>query len=145
MQDDARITLKLLDDLLGGPAGDRVGVRLWDGTRWPDDRPRDATLVLRHPGALRAMFRAGTELALSEAYLHDDFDIEGDILAVHGLGGFQPGPLIVVDGLQFAGPGHLGIELPRAMGQIGLGGLLFLLLYLKSDIRRIDKTPEPAA
>ena len=82
--DAARITLKLLDSLFGG-AGADVAVRLWDGTRWPDDRPRAATLVLRHPGALRAMFRAGTELALSEAYLYDDFDIEGDMLAVHDL------------------------------------------------------------
>lgn len=83
--DAARITLGLLDDLFGGAAGADVAVRLWNGTHWPDDRPRAATLVLRHPGALRAMFRAGTELALSEAYLYDDFDIEGDILAVHGL------------------------------------------------------------
>ena len=82
--DAARVTLELLDDLFGH--GGDVGVRLWDGTRWPaDERPRAATLVLRHPGALRAMFRAGTELALSEAYLHDDFDIEGDIFAVHVL------------------------------------------------------------
>ena len=83
--DAARITLKLLDDLLGRPADGRVGARLWDGTRWPDDRPRDATLVLRHPGALRAMFRAGTELALSEAYLYDDFDVEGDIESIFSL------------------------------------------------------------
>jgi cyclopropane-fatty-acyl-phospholipid synthase len=85
MTDAARISLKLLDDLLGREADGRVGARLWDGTRWPDGRPRDATLVLRHPGALRAMFRAGTELALSEAYLHDDFDIEGDVESVFGL------------------------------------------------------------
>jgi cyclopropane-fatty-acyl-phospholipid synthase len=83
--DAARITLGLLDDLIGRENDGRVGVRLWDGTPWPDDRPREATLVLRHPGALRVMFRAGTELALSEAYLYDDFDIEGDIFAVHGL------------------------------------------------------------
>ena len=83
--DAARITLRLLDSLFGRGGDGSVGARLWDGTRWPDERPRAATLVLRHPGALRAMFRAGTELALSEAYLHDDFDIEGDILAVHGL------------------------------------------------------------
>jgi cyclopropane-fatty-acyl-phospholipid synthase len=83
--DAARITRELLDDLFGRGGDGSVGARLWDGTRWPDDRPRTATLVLRHPGALRAMFRAGTEIALSEAYLHDDFDIEGDILAVHGL------------------------------------------------------------
>jgi cyclopropane-fatty-acyl-phospholipid synthase len=85
VEDAARISLKLLDDLIGRGADGRVGVRLWDGTRWPDERPRDATLVLRHPGALRAMFRAGSELALSEAYLYDDFDIEGDVESVFGL------------------------------------------------------------
>jgi cyclopropane-fatty-acyl-phospholipid synthase len=85
MEDAARISRKLLDDLIGREVGGRVGVRLWDGTRWPDERPRATTLVLRHPGALRAMFRAGTELALSEAYLYDDFDIEGDIESIFGL------------------------------------------------------------
>ncbi len=72
-------TLQILDELLGRDALMNVGFRLWDGTLWPDDRPRMATLVLRHPGALRQMFSAGTEKALAEAYLHDDFDIEGDI------------------------------------------------------------------
>jgi len=85
VEDAARISLKLLDELIGRQADARVGVRLWDGTRWPDDRPTDATLVLRHPGALRAMFRAGTELALSEAYLYDDFDVEGDIGSIFSL------------------------------------------------------------
>jgi cyclopropane-fatty-acyl-phospholipid synthase len=47
------------------------------------DRP--VWLVLQHPGALRAMFLPGTELALAEAYLYDDFDIEGDIIAVFDL------------------------------------------------------------
>jgi cyclopropane-fatty-acyl-phospholipid synthase len=85
VKDAARVSLKLLDDLIGRDPGGRVGVRLWDGTRWPDDRPRAAMLVLRHPGALRAMFRAGSELALSEAYLYDDFDIEGDVESVFDL------------------------------------------------------------
>jgi cyclopropane-fatty-acyl-phospholipid synthase len=87
VDDAARVSLKLLDDLIGRGADGRVGVRLWDGTRWPDERPRAATLVLRNPGALRAMFRAGTELALSEAYLYDDFDVEGDIESIFGLPG----------------------------------------------------------
>jgi cyclopropane-fatty-acyl-phospholipid synthase len=85
VEDAARVSLKLLDELIGQRAGGRVGVRLWDGTLWPDDRPREATLVLHHPGALRAMFRSASELALSEAYLYDDFDIEGDIQRVHDL------------------------------------------------------------
>ena len=65
-------------DTDGGQAG--IAARLWDGSRWPDDRPSPrATLVLKHPGALRAMFLSGTELRLSEAYLYDDFDVEGDL------------------------------------------------------------------
>ena len=58
-------------------------VRLWDGTQWPaeTDPPR-FTLVLKHPGALRRMFRdPSTDLYLGEAYVYDDFDIEGEIEA----------------------------------------------------------------
>lgn len=80
-----QISLKLLDQIIGPAAGDKVGVRLWDGTLWPAAVPRPVTLVLKHPGALRAMFLAGTELGLSEAYLYDDFDIEGDIHQVFDL------------------------------------------------------------
>jgi len=78
-------TLRILDGVFDAEAKQRVGVRLWDGTRWPDDAPRPATLALNHPGALRTMFLPGTELALAEAYLYDDFDIVGDIEAVFGL------------------------------------------------------------
>jgi cyclopropane-fatty-acyl-phospholipid synthase len=42
-------------------------------------------LALNHPGALRAMFLPGNELGLAEAYLFDDFDIEGDIIQVFTL------------------------------------------------------------
>jgi cyclopropane-fatty-acyl-phospholipid synthase len=41
--------------------------------------------VLKHAGALRAMFGAGTELGLGEAYLYNDFDIEGQAENVFGL------------------------------------------------------------
>src|SRR5512142_1865918 len=80
-----RLTLDVLQSLLTGDAARQVGVRLWDGTRWPDDRRRAATLVLKHPGALRAMFLPGTEVGLGEAYLYDDFDIEGNAEAVFAL------------------------------------------------------------
>ncbi|NIA16665.1 MAG: methyltransferase domain-containing protein, partial [Nitrospiraceae bacterium] len=62
-----------------------IGVRLWDGTLWPDAHPRSVTIVLKHASALSAMFRAGTELALAEAYVYDDFDIVGDIESIFGL------------------------------------------------------------
>ena len=81
----ARLTLRLLDELFGGDATHRVGVRLWDSTPWPDDAPRPATVVLKHPGALSEMFLPGSELGLGEAYLYDDFDVEGDIEAVFDL------------------------------------------------------------
>ncbi len=74
----ARITLGLLDDWFGGSAKS-VGATLWDGSRWPDDGPRPAMLVLKHPGSMREMFMSGTELGLAEAYLHDHFDVEGDM------------------------------------------------------------------
>ena len=80
-----QITLDTLELLFKGDAARKVGVRLWDGTHWPDDEPRPATLVLKHPGALRAMLLPGTEVGLGEAYLYDDFDIEGNIESVFGL------------------------------------------------------------
>lgn len=78
----AGITRSILADIFRIDGASPVTVRLWDGTTWPDDAPRRATLVLRHPGALRAMFGSGTELGLSEAFLYDDFDIEGDVEGV---------------------------------------------------------------
>jgi cyclopropane-fatty-acyl-phospholipid synthase len=78
-KEEAReLTTQLLDKLFDKEAARRVNVRLWDGTVWPDDAPRSATLVLKHPGALRAMFLPGTEVGLGEAYIYDDFDIEGE-------------------------------------------------------------------
>jgi len=79
------VALRVIGRIFAGPATSDLGVRLWDGTRWPDEAARRATLVLRHPGSLRAMFLPGSELALAEAYLYDDFDIEGEIEVVFAL------------------------------------------------------------
>lgn len=81
----AELTIGLLRDLFKDEALQKVGVRLWDGTRWPDDRPRPTTLLLNHPGALRSMFLPGTEVGLGEAYLYNDFDVEGNLEAVFSL------------------------------------------------------------
>ena len=86
-QEHVRITHRLLDELFGDESPDKLAVRLWDGSQWPDERTRPVTLILRHPGALRAMFARGSELALSEAYLYDDYDIEGSIESVFDLAG----------------------------------------------------------
>jgi cyclopropane-fatty-acyl-phospholipid synthase len=79
-------TLDFLGELWAGYPRD-FAVRLWDGTVLePVDgaEPR-FTLVLRHSGALRAMFWPPGELTLSDAYLYDDFDVEGDLEAVFPL------------------------------------------------------------
>jgi len=72
-------TVDFLGRLLSHGRPDEVGFRLWDGTRWPDQRPRAATLVLNHPGALREMLSAGNAKGLAEAFLRGDFDVEGDM------------------------------------------------------------------
>jgi cyclopropane-fatty-acyl-phospholipid synthase len=77
------ITLSLLNDTLGSAPLQNVAVRLWDGTIWKPDPgssdPIRCTLVLKHPGALRRMFLPPSGRKLGEAYIYDDFDIEGEI------------------------------------------------------------------
>ena len=76
-------TTSLLQDLLGSSSQHNFTVRLWDGTTWkpkPDNNePPRFTLILQHPGALRRMFFPPSELNLFEAYIYNDFDVEGDI------------------------------------------------------------------
>jgi len=77
--EQVQLTTRILKQLIDEESAKRMNVRLWDGTSWPDEAPRQATLVLKHPGALREMFQPGTEVGLGEAYLYDDFDFEGDL------------------------------------------------------------------
>lgn len=81
-------TCHVLSEIFAGCSLGKVGVRLWDDTAWPDDRPRKTMLALKHPGALSRMFLPGTEVGLAEAYLRNDFDIEGDIEAAFEVGDF---------------------------------------------------------
>jgi cyclopropane-fatty-acyl-phospholipid synthase len=73
------ISTRILSNLFDEAALRKLRIRLWDGSYWPNPESRPVTIVLRHPGALRAMFLPGTEVGLGEAYIYDDFDIEGDI------------------------------------------------------------------
>jgi cyclopropane-fatty-acyl-phospholipid synthase len=79
-----QVTLSFLQDVLRSAPASNVAVRLWDGTTWKQDpaAPTRCTLVLQHPGALRRMFLPPSEMNLAEAYLYDDFDIEGEIEAL---------------------------------------------------------------
>ena len=72
-------TVSFLNKLFAHTPLEHVSIRLWNGALWPDDQPRAATIVLKHPGALREMLADGTVKGLGEAYLRNDFDVEGDI------------------------------------------------------------------
>ena len=80
--------IQVLNEIFADCSLDRVAVRLWNGKPWPDERPRPATIVLKHPGALRRMFLPGSEIGLAEAYMYDDFDLEGDIEAAFDIADF---------------------------------------------------------
>src|ERR1041385_3639633 len=81
-------TRRVLSEIFTGISLEKVGVRLWNGAVWPDSQPRKAILRLNHPRALSQMFLPGTEAGLAEAYLHDHFDIEGDIESAFEIGDF---------------------------------------------------------
>jgi cyclopropane-fatty-acyl-phospholipid synthase len=76
-----RASRRITDLLAGLASNPPPRVRAWDGSEWgPESSP--ATLVLRHPGALRSMLIPTNELSAGEAYVFDDIDIEGDIFSV---------------------------------------------------------------
>jgi len=82
---DSVASAEFLEALLADYPNRDFQVRLWNGTIWGAVSQPHFTLVLKHPGALRAMFSRPSELTLGEAYIYDDFDIEGDIEAAFEL------------------------------------------------------------
>ena len=73
---------RVLEEILSGLRPRFFDVRFWDGSVWPgDSAPPRFTLVLRHPGAVRRMFWPPRPLSFASAYVYDDFDVEGDMLA----------------------------------------------------------------
>ena len=72
------LTREILDVVVGRERTGNVNVRLWDGSSWPDESPRDTTIHLKHAGALRAIFLRLFEIQSCEAFIFDDFDITGD-------------------------------------------------------------------
>lgn len=80
-------TRRILRELFGPPEACAFAVRYWDGSgeQGGAGAVPAFTLVLRHPGALRRMLYPPSELGLAEAYLRDDYDLEGDIEAAVGL------------------------------------------------------------
>lgn len=82
----AAVTREVLTILTEGYDG-VFAVRMWTGNTWqPRPGTPGFTLVLKHAGALRAMFLSLSQraVAFGEAYIFDDFDIEGDVFAFTG-------------------------------------------------------------
>jgi cyclopropane-fatty-acyl-phospholipid synthase len=77
-------SLDILQLLLADYHPRDFSVRFWDGSQWPAETPAPRfTLSLKHPGALRRMLQdIGSDLSAGEAYIFDDFDIEGSLEAV---------------------------------------------------------------
>ena len=74
-------------EILFGPPGIRAfAVRYPDGFLEPSGAPKPLfTLVLKRAGSLSRMFWPPSERNVGEAYLRDDYDIEGDLEAAAGL------------------------------------------------------------
>jgi cyclopropane-fatty-acyl-phospholipid synthase len=83
----ASATIAFLQDLFKNYSPRDFAVRLWDGSTWDAAPGQTArfTLVLQHPGAVRRMFWPPNNVAFGEAYIYNDFDIEGDIHALFKL------------------------------------------------------------
>lgn len=80
-----RTSLRFLDELSAERQGS-FAVRLWDGTVWGDPAHSPFVFVLKHPGALRSMFLSPNAVSLGEAFIYDDFDVEGDLEAAFAFG-----------------------------------------------------------
>ena len=79
--------MAIVQELLREYRPRNFAVEFWDGTRL-DPEPGQFcrfTWRINHPGALRAAFSASRQVALGEAYIHNDFDVSGDILAIFPL------------------------------------------------------------
>jgi cyclopropane-fatty-acyl-phospholipid synthase len=77
----SKLNSELVEKLLVHQPRRDFQVRLWDGTIWGAKEHPRFTLVLKHLTALRALLFSPSELALGEAYIFDDFDVEGDLEA----------------------------------------------------------------
>lgn len=86
-------SLAFLQELLRDYHPRDFAVELWDGTRWEPEANqfRRFDWKINRPGALRAAFNDSSQLALAEAYVYADFDLEGDISGVFPLADYLLG------------------------------------------------------
>lgn len=116
---DALVTSRRIYELLLSKTSvTPPAMRAWTGEIWgsPDAA---TTIVLNHPGSLRAALLPPSDLAAGEAYIYDDIDIEGDMFGLL----------------------HFGAELDQLRGSpTSLAKALSLLRRLPAENRRKDAT-----
>jgi cyclopropane-fatty-acyl-phospholipid synthase len=80
-------TLEFLQELLRDYHPRDFTVELWEGARWAPEAAQFSRFTWRinHPEALRTALAPRSELALGEAYIYGDFDLEGDMAGVFPL------------------------------------------------------------
>ncbi len=85
--------LEILQTILAECRPINFSIRMWDGTTWGPEKGQKPvfTMVLNRPGAVRRMFLQGSDLSLGEAYIHGDFDIEGDFESAFAMEGYFAG------------------------------------------------------
>ena len=98
MSDALEISRKVYELLVAHASVSPPAMRSWTGETWgPDDAT--STIVLQHPGALRAAFFPPSDLVAGEAYIYDDIDFEGDLIGLLHFGAevdqLRKSPLVV--------------------------------------------------
>jgi cyclopropane-fatty-acyl-phospholipid synthase len=78
---NGHVGIALVEALWGDVHPRDFAIRFWDGVTWEPEAGCSCrfTLVLETPDALSRMMMAPTDLALGEAYVFRDIDIEGDV------------------------------------------------------------------
>jgi len=84
---NAAKALNFLQELLRGYHPRNFSVEFWDGTVWEPEpgQFRRFAWKIHRPGALRAALSGSSTVALAEAYIYGDIDLEGDIEGVFSL------------------------------------------------------------
>jgi cyclopropane-fatty-acyl-phospholipid synthase len=72
-----------LDSLLRDYDGPTFALRLWDGWTWRSSsaEPPACTICVANEHALHSLLAEGSQLALGEAFLHKEIEVEGDLFS----------------------------------------------------------------
>jgi hypothetical protein len=95
-----------LERLIGECHPRDFAIRFWDGAVWKAEPGQETrfTLLLQQAGTLRKMFWPPDGVASAEAYVYEDFDVEGDNLRLLSL---RPAPhKAEKDGVELPPPSH---------------------------------------